>query len=260
MDRMDERFPNLEVLFSTGAGVDQFEITDIPPNIHLVRLIDPAIVDGMREYVTMAALLLQRQMIDYLWAKSRGCWQPLAPNMAADVTVGIMGFGVLGQAVLGALKPLGFRLRAWSRSLHDDDGVDCFAGANRLHDFASGCNIVVCLLPLTDATRGILDRRLFDAMPRGASLINVGRGGHLRENDLLAALEDAQLSGAVLDVFDEEPLPADHPFWTHERVVLTPHVASTTGHESGAAALIENIRRHQRGESMIGLVDRESGY
>ena len=255
-----DRFPNLEVIFSTGAGVDQFDLAEIPPSIQLVRLIDPAIVNGMREYVVMAVLLLQRNLIEYQLAKGRRTWEECAPNIAESVTVGVLGLGVLGRAVIEALKPFGHQLRAWSRTMHSVEGVDCFAGSKNLFDFASGCDIVVCLLPLTDATRHILDRRLFDAMPPGASLVNVGRGGHLVESDLLTALGDGTISAAVLDVFDEEPLPAEHPFWSHERILMTPHVASTTGHKSAAIALIENIRRHLSGEPMIGLVDRESGY
>lgn len=260
VDNVGDRFPNLEVLFSTGAGVDQFDLSAIPPRIEVVRLIDPAIVTGMREYVSMSVLAVHRDLLDYRQAQAQHNWRPLRTKAASEVRVGTMGLGVLGRAVLDALRPFGYSLSAWSRLPHDVDGVSCFSGTAGLRDFARSSNIIVCLLPLTSATRGILDRPLFDDMPRGGGLINVGRGGHLQEKALLSALDDGQLSGAVLDVFDEEPLPADHPFWTHDRIILTPHIASQTGYDSAANELVENIRRHQQGKPMVGVVDRESGY
>jgi len=255
-----ERFPNLEVLFSTGAGVDQFNLPGIPERIQVVRLIDPAIIAGMQEYVSLAVLTLQRDILDYRHAQSRRLWRPLAAKPAADVSVGIMGTGSLGQAVLDVLGPFGYSLRAWSRTSQAVEGVECFSGAGQLHDFAAQCNILVCLLPLTPETRGILDRELFGAMPRGSSLVNVGRGGHLRENDLLSALADGQLSAAVLDVTEDEPPAESHPFWEHPRILLTPHIASMTGFESAATVLLENVQRHERGERMVGVVDRSLGY
>jgi len=260
IDDLGKRFPNLEVLFSTGAGVDQFERAGIPPGVQLVRLIDPAIIAGMREYATMATLLLFRHMLYYRQDQGRQVWQPKLPAAPDSVGVGVMGAGVLGRAVIHALRPFGFALRAWSRSAQHIAGAKCFAGGDALGDFIAGCNILICLLPLTDETRGILDRALFDAMPRGAGLINVGRGAHLCENDLLEALAAGQLSGAVLDVFHTEPLPPGHPFWAHERIFLTPHIAASTGYESAASVLIDNIRRYRRGEQMTGLVDLDSGY
>lgn len=255
-----DKFPNLEVLFSTGAGVDQFDLSKIPEEIQVVRLIDPAIVAGMREYVTFAVLALHRNILDYRQAQSEGLWKPIATKVAADMCVGVMGLGSLGLAALDAIKPFEYSLRAWSRSPHEVDGVTCFAGIDRLREFVSGCDILVCLLPLTAATRNILNRELFDAMPRGGGLVNVGRGAHLDENDLLSALANGQLAAAVLDVISTEPPAATHPFWRHPRILLTPHVASTTGFDTAATVLLENIHRHQRGERMVGVVDRALGY
>jgi glyoxylate/hydroxypyruvate reductase A len=254
------RFPNLQVLFSSGAGVDQFDAATLPETVSLVRMIEPGIVDSMAEYVTLATLLLHRDVVDYGIAKSEARWAPLPVVPAAKRGVGIMGLGTLGQAALGRLAPFGFALRGWSRSSRTIPRVECFTGDAELRAFLAGCDILVCLLPLTDETRGILSAALFRHLPHGARLVNAGRGAHLVEADLLSALRDGALSGAVLDVTCIEPLPPEHPFWPHPRIVLTPHVASQTQAESAGRVLVENIRRHRAGEPMIGLVDRGRGY
>jgi glyoxylate/hydroxypyruvate reductase A len=260
VEDLAERFRNLEVLFSTGAGVDQFDLSEIPERIQVVRLIDPAIIAGMREYVSFAVLAMHRNIHDYRNAQARHLWQPLAAKDAADVSVGVMGIGYLGQAVLDALGTFGYSLRAWSRTPHELDEIECFAGEGELHEFAGRCDILICLLPLTEQTRGVLNRKLFDVMPKASSLINVGRGGHLQEDDLLSALADGQLSAAVLDVTEEEPPAEDHPFWEHPGILLTPHIASATGADSAAAVILENIQRHERGERMVGTIDRSLAY
>ena len=252
--------PNLEVIFSVGAGVDQFDLAQVPPSVQLVRMVEPAITEGMVEYATFAVLALHRHMLDYREAQRAGRWAPIRLVAAAERRVGVMGLGNLGLAVLDRLKSFGFPLFGWSRSPRRLDGVTCFAGEDGLGDFLAQCNILICLLPLTPQTRGVLDRALFEALPPGAGLINVGRGGHLDEHDLLAALASGQISGAVLDVMNSEPPVADHPFWTHPRILMTPHIASMTHPQSAGRALLENIRRHQAGVPMHGLVDRERGY
>jgi glyoxylate/hydroxypyruvate reductase A len=140
------------------------------------------------------------------------------------------------------------------------EGVESFAGADQLQRFLAGCNVLVCLLPLTPTTTGVLNRTVFSALPTGAAVINVGRGPHLVDADLLDALDSGQLSRAILDVTDPEPLPPEHPFWSHPRVLLTPHVASMTQPETAAPILLENIRRHQRGEPLTDVIDRSRGY
>ena len=247
-------------MFSTGAGVDQFDLRSIPDSIKIVRLIDPAIVAGMREYISFAVLALHRDVLDYRSAQAAGSWRPLASKAASDVRVGIMGLGVLGLATLNILRYFEFQLNGWSRTRKEIEDVRCYAGSSELYDFASACDIIVCLLPLTEETRGILDTTLFNAMPNGAGLVNVGRGGHLQEDDLIAALDDGKLSGAIIDVLKEEPAGPDHPFWLHPRIMLTPHIASMTGIDSAASALLEEILRHERGEPMLGAVNRVSGY
>lgn len=254
------QLPNLKVLFSSGAGVDQLDLSALPPQVPIVRMVEPGIVDGMIEYVTLAVLALHRDLLDYVRDQADGAWRPVEVRPPSARTVGVMGLGVLGTAVLERLGTFGFRLRGWNRSHRNIAAVDCFAGAGSLAPFLGQCDILVCLLPLTDTTRGILDRRLFSALPRGASLINVGRGAHLDPSALLEALDSGKIARAILDVFEPEPLPPDHPFWRHPRVLITPHVASMTQAETAAPVLLENLRRHLRGEPMRNVIDRDRGY
>jgi glyoxylate/hydroxypyruvate reductase A len=232
----------------------------LPDHVRVVRMIEPGITQGMVEYATMAALMLHRNMIDHGISQREGRWAPIKLVPASERQIGVMGLGNLGQAVLGALRPFGFALSGWSRSRHAVEGVDCFAGAAEMPAFLAGCDILICLLPLTDDTRGILCRETLTQLPQGAALINVGRGGHLVEQDLLSMLDEGRISGAVLDVFDPEPLPAGHAFWAYPRIVMTPHVASMTRADSAARALIANIRRHEAGAAMDGEVARSRGY
>ena len=171
-----------------------------------------------------------------------------------------MGLGELGKASLAMLAPLGFRLRGWNRSARAIDGVECFAGAGELDAFLAGTDILVCLLPLTDETRGILSAELFAKLPKGARLVNAARGGHLIEADLLSALDTGQISEAVLDVAQIEPLPGDHPLRSDPRVLVTPHIAGVTRIETAVHALIENVRGDLAGEALPGEVDRKRGY
>jgi glyoxylate/hydroxypyruvate reductase A len=254
------QLPALEVMFSIGAGIDQFDMANVPDHVRIVRMIEPGIAAGMVEYVTMATLVLHRNLIDYSAAQKEHRWAPIRLVPAPERRVGVMGLGNLGQAALRALSPFGFSLSGWSRSPHSIEGVDCHAGNDALPDFLARTDILVCMLPLTGETRGILCRNTLSRLPRGAGLINVGRGGHLVGQDLLALLDEDHLSGAVLDVSDPEPLPADHAFWNHPRIVLTPHVASMTRADSSARALIANIRRHDAGASMEGEIARDRGY
>jgi glyoxylate/hydroxypyruvate reductase A len=252
--------PALEILFSVGAGIDQFDMATMPPHVRVVRMIEPGITQGMVEYATMATLALHRNLIDYGVAQRERRWAPITLVPAAARRVGVMGLGELGQAVLSALSPFGFPLSGWSRSRHAIENVLCHAGEAELPAFLAACDILICLLPLTGETRGILCRETLSLLPRGAGLINVGRGGHLMEQDLLPLLDEGHISGAVLDVFDPEPLPSEHPFWAHPQIVMTPHVASMTRADSAARALIANIRRQAKGEPMEGEVARTRGY
>jgi glyoxylate/hydroxypyruvate reductase len=259
-DNIATTFRNLELLFSVGAGVDQFDLSALPPHIPLIRMLDPGIMDSMVEYATMAVLGLHRDLVPFIAQQREQIWREIQITYAPQRRVGIMGLGLLGQAVLARLKPFGFALAGWNRSPRTIDGVTCYAGQDSLPAFLAQTDILVCLLPLTDETRGILNRELFAHLPRGARLANVGRGGHLVEADLLAALDDGTLSAAILDVTEPEPLPAGHPFWSHPGILLTPHNASMTAPETAVEFVLDVIARHQRGEALPGLVDRRRGY
>jgi len=254
------QFPNLELLFSTGAGVDQFDFAALPPHLTVVRMVEPGIVQGMVEYVTHAVLDLHRDMPAYRRAQQQRQWQPIQVRTAAECSVGVLGLGSLGQSVLAQLVALGFDAAGWSRSRHDVPGVRCHAGDDELDAFLARTQILVCLLPLTDATRGFLNAALFARLPRGASLVHVGRGPQLATADLLHALDAGQLAEAVLDVSDPEPLPEADALWLHPHVRITPHIASMTQPHTAARAVIDDLRRHSRGEPLVGLVDRVRGY
>ncbi|HEY8609682.1 MAG TPA: glyoxylate/hydroxypyruvate reductase A [Roseomonas sp.] len=254
------RFPALEVLFSTGAGVDQFDLRALPPHVQVVRMVEPGLTAGMTEYVTLSVLALHREFPLFLDQQRRRVWAVTKGVRADQRRVGVLGLGVLGLAAVKALQGFGFAVSGWSRSRRALDGARSFAGAEELPAFLAGLDILVCLLPLTPETRGMLNAELFAALPRGAGIVNAGRGGHVVEADLLAALDSGHLSTAILDVAEPEPPGQDHPFWSHPRIWLTPHIASTTHADTGGEALIENIRRHRRGEPIPGLVDRARGY
>ncbi|WP_018318570.1 glyoxylate/hydroxypyruvate reductase A [Bradyrhizobium sp. WSM2793] len=259
-DDIATTFPNLELVFSVGAGVDQFDATKVPAHIPLVRMLEPGIAETMVEYVTMAVLGLHRDLLDFIDQQKQQVWREIRITPAKRRRVGVMGLGQLGQAVLERLKAFGFPLSGWNRSAREIEGVTCHVGADALPDFLAQSDILVCLLPLTDETRGILNADLFARLPHGASLVNVGRGPHLIEADFLAALDSGALSGAVLDVTEPEPLPEGHPFWSHPRILLTPHNASMTTPDTAVDFVLDVIDRHRRGEELPGRVDRTRGY
>jgi len=258
---ISRRFPNLEILFSVGAGIDQFDMSGLPPELPVVRMTEPGIAAGMVQYVTHAVLGLHRDSRHYArQQQQQQIWQARRVRPASACRVGVLGLGMLGRAVLQQLHGLGFPCAGWSRSPHQIDGVECHSGCDGLDHFLARTDVLICLLPLTDDTRGILCRELFAQLPHGAALVNVGRGGHLVEDDLLAALQDGRLSAAVLDVCDTEPLPGGHPFWDHPDIVITPHIASMTQPDGAVDAVLENLRRHRAGMPLLGLIDRRRGY
>lgn len=254
--------PKLRAILSLGAGIDHLTSDpQLPRHMPLIRMIDPSLATQMSEYVVMNVLRHHRLMVDYANLQADGRWKPLLPAPdTARRRVGLMGLGVLGQDAAEKLKPFGFPLRAWTRAPRTADGVQTFHGEAGLREFLSGCDILVCLLPLTGETRGILDAARLSALPRGAALINAARGGHVVTADLLAALNSGQLSGATLDVTDPEPLPPDHPLWRHPRVTITPHIATITPPETAAAIMADSIRRIRSGQPVLGQVDLTRGY
>jgi glyoxylate/hydroxypyruvate reductase A len=254
------RFRNLELLFSLGAGVDQFKPEIIPGHVKLVRMVEDGIIRMMQEYVVLGVLTLHREMLAYREQQRRGMWQALATSQATDRRVGFLGLGMLAQAAIDRLKPFRFPLAAWSRTKKVVEGVTCFHGDDQLGSFLSGADILVCLLPLTEQTSGILNARLFSSLPVGARLLHVGRGPQLDQGALIEALDSGRLAAAMLDVTDPEPLPESHALWSHPKVMITPHIASVTQPHTAAQSVIENIRRHRAGKNPIGLVDRALGY
>jgi len=253
--------PNLKLILSLGAGVDHI-LTDphLPGGVPIVRLVDPYMTDAMSEYVVLQVLRLHRQDFDYRCQQERRMWLELDQKNAAERAVGILGFGELGQDAARKLQGLGFDVALWGRRQRTAEGLLGYAGSTGLSVLLDRSEILVCLLPLTAETEGILNASTFAMLPKGAALINAARGRHLVEEDLLAALASGRLSAAVLDVFRDEPLPADHPFWHHPRIVVTPHVAAATHPPTAAPIILDNIRRLEAGLPLLNQVDPARGY
>lgn len=255
--------PNLKCVFALGAGVDAIvSDPDYPRHVPLSRMIDPTLTQAMTEYVVLHVLYNHRRQRDYEALQRLKKWRYLKAPRASAVRVGLMGLGVLGQDAARVLLPLGYVLSGWSQTAKQVAGVRSYSGAEELTPFLQSTDILVCLLPLTPDTRGILTRQTLSQLPRGASLINAARGGHMVAADVLALLDEGHLSGATLDVFESEPLAPDSAFWTHPRVTVTPHAAAATDPAAIARHIVANITAIERGDPPDArhLVDFARGY
>jgi glyoxylate/hydroxypyruvate reductase len=258
-------FPNLKVIFNLGAGVDALMADHSLPDVPLVRVAVDDLTARMTEYVVLHALMHHRQELYLRESQREKRWAPKHQWPAGAISVGIMGLGTLGADAALVLRRIGFRVAGWSRGPKQIDGIECFCGGEQLDAFLRRTDILVCLLPLTQDTRHILDREVFRKLnrtsPMGAPVvINAGRGGLQNETDLLACLDDGTLGGASLDVFATEPLPPDSRFWTHPKVVLTPHNAADTDPDAISKYVARQIERFEAGEVLENMVERERGY
>jgi glyoxylate/hydroxypyruvate reductase A len=253
--------PNLKLIYSTGAGVDQLlSEPDRPQGIPIARITDLGQIEGMATYVLGAVLRHHLRFDAYAAQQKRSEWSILKHVRASERRVGVLGLGTLGLPAARAIAARGFDVAGWTRTRRSDVDLRHLAGPDELHELLERSDILVCLLPLTPQTRGILGADLFRRLPRGAALVSVGRGGHLVEPDLLEAIDAGQLSGATLDVFAQEPLPREHPFWRHPRVFVTPHVATLVNPDTAAPQILENLRRLSSGEKLHSIIDEERGY
>jgi len=256
----------LKAVFALGAGVDSIlsklkaHPEMLPESVPLFRLEDTGMGEQMQEYAVSQVLHWFRRFDDYQALKQQSRWEPLPDYQREDFTVGILGAGVLGSKVAQALAPWGFPLRCWSRSRKDYPGVESFAGADELPAFLSGTRVLINLLPNTAETVGIINAQLLNQLADRAYVLNLARGVHLVEDDLIQALNNGRLKGAMLDVYSKEPLPADSPLWTHPRVAMTPHVAAVTRPAEAVAYISRTISGIEKGEAVTGQVDRQRGY
>lgn len=255
------QYPHLQVIASMGAGVDNLlQDSSIPAQAAVVRMVDPRLVSQMGDYVLAATLNHVRQFPRYGQQQRQRQWHPLPPRNINDFTVGVMGLGQIGQAVAHRLGQVGFQVVGWSRRTKSVANVQVFAGPQQLGAFLAASEILVCLLPLTPETENILNGETLAQLPPGAYVVNVARGNHLVEDDLLPLINTHHLAGACLDVLRQEPLPQEHPFWSHSKIVITPHVASLTDPRSVAPQIVENYRRSAAGRPLLNQVDMRQGY
>jgi len=252
--------PKLKLIHSIAAGVDNILSDPTVPDVPLCRIVDPGITAAMTEFVLWGTLYFHRDFDRVVSNARDGVWRRYDQRAAGDRRVGILGLGALGTDAALRLVDLGFSVSAWSRSPKLLAGVRTFSGADALDDFLSETDILVSLLPLTPSTVGLLDAARLGRLPKGAALILCSRGEHLVTEDMVALIRSGHLRGAVLDVFEQEPLPADHPLWREPGVLITPHMAAIASWEVIAQQVAENVRRLRRGEALLNVVDRARGY
>ncbi len=254
-------YPNLKCISSMGAGVDHIMTDpDIPEQTKIVRIVDPLLSQDLAEFSLAVVMNHMRGLTSYRLRKEQSIWKISRYKRIADVKVGVMGTGVIGNHVAAFLQSCGFTVSGWGRSPGSPGTYKRYHGADQLKDFLGEINVLICLLPLTPQTRGILNHETLAMLPQGAFVVNLGRGGHVVDQDLISLIDSGHLSGASLDVFEKEPLPVGHPFWAHPSIEITPHMASLTAPESVAPQIVENYRRAITGQELLNQVKRELGY
>lgn len=256
-----KRFPNLQAVFVMGAGVDQIlQSNEIPEHVTLFRLTDAGMAQQMTEYCLYGLLHYQRQMDLYQEQQRAGLWLQQPTRLARDVRVSILGLGQLGMQVAQTLVKMGYRVKGWSRHAKQAGHIECWHGESGLHTLLAETDVLFCVLPATPETRHLLNAERLAMLPKDAAIINAGRGSLIDQNALLATLDLGHLRFAMLDVFEHEPLPEDHPFWRHPRMLITPHVAADTVPEEVISQIASNFRALASGGSVTGQVDRVRGY
>ncbi|CAN5703505.1 glyoxylate/hydroxypyruvate reductase A [soil metagenome] len=253
-------FKNLKLIVSLGMGVDHLLVDENLPDVPIVRIMDDGLVGQMSEYALYWALRHHRDIEKYAAQQQARHWKALDFVDTVYRRIGIMGLGTIGQDTAKKFAALGFPTAGWSRTAKTLPGIETFHGKDGLDNFLARTDILVNVLPLTRDTRGILDAATFAKLPKGAYVINMARGGHVVDEALLAALDAGHLSGAALDVFNQEPLPADHPYWAHAKVHVTPHIAGATNPRTASPGIIDNIKRLRSGQPLINTVDAKTGY
>ena len=254
------QMPNLKLVHSIAAGVDNVVAGQDLRSLPVCRVVDPMLAEGMLQFVLCGVLYFHRKL-DAALASQRICeWKRPLQTPASTCRIGLMGLGELGGLIAARLPALGYTVSGWARTPREVPGITVFSGEEQYDAFLAQTDVLVCLLPLTEQTRGILGHRTFDALPRGAALIHCGRGEHLVEGELLAALESGQLRGAVVDVFEQEPLPPDHPLWSAPGVVVTPHMATMATYDVVVRQVVRNIAQLRAGAALFNQVDTARGY
>ncbi len=250
----------LQTLFNIGAGVDALLQLKLPPSLKVVRLDDAGMSVQMAEFVCHAVIRHFREFDGYDADTQAGKWSYRKPQNRADFAVGVMGLGVLGERVAKALQVFEFPVNGYSRSAKNLPGIRCFHGAQGLPEFLATTRVLVNLMPLTPETENILNHATLSQLQKGGYLINVARGKHLVEEDLITLIDNGHLAGATLDVFRNEPLPAGHPFWQHPKITVTPHTSARTLREESIAQIVGKMQALQRGDAINGVVDHQRGY
>ena len=254
-------YPNLKCISSMGAGVDHLlRDPELPDDAFITRLVDPYLAKDMAEFVLALIMNHLRDLNAFKIKQTQVIWKPADYLRIKDVKVGIMGMEAIGRQVASELQKTGFNVSGWARTEKRGIGLTVYSGLTEFPTFLNNTDVLVCVLPLTEATKGILNKDCFKQLPKNAFIINVGRGEQVVEADLLQYISEGHLSGASLDVFTEEPLPIDSPLWKHPRINITPHIASITNPESVAAQIVENYYRCKEGKVLLNLVSREKGY